>query len=225
MKRCAERSLDSIVCPLCLHPADYFCADRRRRFYRCPQCGLISADPASHLSPEVERANYDLHNNDPTDPRYRAFLNRLVEPLLARLQPGMVGLDYGCGPGPTLSSMLRQAGMVMHDYDPLYAPDETLLAREYDFVTCTEVVEHFNNPGAAWQQLGARVRSGGWLGVMTWTVPDPEPAAFRGWVYKGDPTHVGFYCSATFEWLGRELGFTVEVINERVVLMNKTPTA
>ncbi|MDT8385814.1 MAG: class I SAM-dependent methyltransferase [Gammaproteobacteria bacterium] len=221
MKNNAALSADPIACPLCRHPSDFLCADRRRRFYHCPQCELISADPASHLPPEAERANYDLHHNDPADPRYRAFLNRLAEPLLARLQPGMVGLDYGCGPGPTLSGMLREAGMVMHDFDPLYAPDDTLLAREYDFVTCTEVVEHFCDPGAAWPQLAARVRPGGWLGVMTWKVPDPEAAAFRGWGYKGDPTHVSFYHADTFEWLGRELGFAVETIDERVVLMNK----
>ncbi|MFP4609861.1 MAG: class I SAM-dependent methyltransferase, partial [Thiohalophilus sp.] len=198
-----------------------FTADRRRRFFRCPQCELISADPATHLSPQEEKANYDLHRNDPADSRYRAFLNQLVEPLLQRLHPAMEGLDYGCGPGPTLSGMLREAGMVMHDYDPLYAPDTALLDRQYDFVTCTEVVEHFCDPGTAWPQLVERVRPGGWLGIMTWLVPDPGPEAFRRWGYKGEPTHVSFYRPATFEWLGRTLGFGVEFVDTRVILMHK----
>ncbi|MFO8024560.1 class I SAM-dependent methyltransferase [Thiohalophilus sp.] len=212
---------ETLTCPLCRHCAELFCADRRRRFYHCPQCDLISADPAAHLDRAGEKAVYDLHENDPADPRYRTFLAQLTEPLLGRLRPGMEGLDYGCGPGPTLSGMLREAGMVMHDYDPLYAPVENLLERTYDFVTCTEVVEHFYDPGEVWPQLAALVRPGGWLGVMTCLVTELEPAVFRSWGYKGDPTHVSFYRPATFDWLGQTLDFSVEQVSERVVLMHK----
>ena len=90
-----------------------FCEDRARRYLECPDCGLVSADPASHLSPEDERAIYDLHQNDPADARYRAFLARLADPLRAKLAPGMRGLDFGCGPGPVLSIMLREAGLAL----------------------------------------------------------------------------------------------------------------
>lgn len=211
----------TIACFLCDYPAGLFTRDRRRHFFHCPHCGLIAADPATHLSPEEERQNYDLHDNDPGDAGYRAFLARLVGPLLTRLAPGMQGLDYGCGPGPTLSLMLREAGMAMHDYDPLYAPDVTLLDRQYDFVTCSEVVEHFRDPATAWQQLAATVRPGGWLGVMTWLVPDTDPERFRCWSYKGEPTHVSFYQPRTLEWLGGQLGFEVEFVDERVILMHK----
>ncbi|MDZ7663297.1 class I SAM-dependent methyltransferase [Thiohalophilus sp.] len=221
VKTPATNPSDSLACPLCGHPAEPFCADRRRRFFRCPQCELISADPAAHLDRAEEKAVYDQHDNDPGDPRYRRFLAQLADPLLERLSPGMQGLDYGCGPGPTLSGMLREAGMVMHDYDPLYAPNTALLDRQYDFVTCTEVVEHFNDPATAWPQLVERVRPGGWLGIMTWLVSDPDPQAFRSWGYKGDPTHVSFYRPATFEWLGRTLGFEVEFAATRVILMHK----
>jgi hypothetical protein len=32
------------------------------------------------------------------------------------------GLDYGCGPGPTLSSMFREKGFKMADYDLFFKP-------------------------------------------------------------------------------------------------------
>ena len=95
-----QDAASSIACPLCATPAPQFCADRARCYFGCPGCGLVSADPASHLSPEDERAIYDLHQNDPADARYRAFLARLADPLRAKLVPGMRGLDFGCGPGP-----------------------------------------------------------------------------------------------------------------------------
>jgi len=49
------------------------------------------------------------------DPRYRRFLARLAEPLIAHLPKGARGLDFGCGPGPTLSLMLREAGFACAD--------------------------------------------------------------------------------------------------------------
>ena len=214
---------DSIACPLCSQPAGLFCEDRRRRFFRCLHCELIAADPTSHLALSEEKAVYDLHENHPDDSRYRDFLSRLAMPLLKYLQPGMEGLDYGCGPGPTLSGILREAGMHMQDYDPLYRADSGLLQRQYDFVTCTEVVEHFNDPASSWQQLAALVKPGGWLGVMTWLVPEEDPEFFRGWGYKGEATHVSFYRPATFAWLGQRFGFTIELVEERIILMHKAP--
>ena len=211
----------SADCTLCAHSARAYCADRRRRFYHCDHCGLVFAEPGSHLDAAAEKAVYDLHENDPADGRYRAFLARLAEPLRARLTPGMEGLDYGCGPGPTLGGMLREAGMRMHDYDPLYRPDARLLARQYDFVTCTEVVEHFREPAREWRQLAALVRPGGWLGIMTWMLAATEVEAFQAWGYKGDPTHVAFYRPRTLQWLGRELGFEVDCVDERVILMRR----
>jgi len=200
--------------------APEFCADRWRCYFRCTDCELVFADPGSHLTPEQEQAEYDLHENDPSDIRYRAFLSRLAEPLLKRLEPGMQGLDYGCGPGPTLSVMLSERGMAVHDYDPIYAAEASLLQREYDFVTCTEVVEHFRHPAAAWRELASLIRPGGWLGIMTLLAP-ASADAFSQWWYKNDPTHVSFYTANTFEWLAESLGFTVEILDERVLLMQR----
>lgn len=223
MKELSNTSEVSIACPLCSQHASLYCEDRRRRFYQCTNCELIAADPASHLVLSEEKAVYDLHENNPADSRYRNFLSRLVTPLLKHLEPGMEGLDFGCGPGPTLSGMLCEAGMHMQDYDPLYQADAGLLQRQYDFVTCTEVVEHFNEPASAWMQLTALVKPGGWLGVMTSLVPDDNPEFFRSWGYKGEPTHVSFYRPATFAWLGRHFGFTIEQVDERIILMHKAP--
>jgi hypothetical protein len=186
---------------------------------------LIFADPSSHLDPVREKTEYDLHRNDPADAHYRAFLGRLATPLLERLTPGMCGLDYGCGPGPALGRMLREAGMDMCEYDPLYRPDDWLLAGAYDFVTCTEVVEHFRQPGADWWRLAQLVRPGGWLGIMTWLVDAADADAFQRWSYPRDPTHVSFYRPATLAWLGRQLGFEVWPLDERVVLMRRLAAA
>lgn len=208
------------TCPLCGAQVYLFCEDRARRYFECPHCALITADPASHLAVEAERAIYDLHQNTPEDAGYRTFLSRLAAPLLMRLQPGMQGLDFGCGPGPVLSMLLRDAGMAMTDYDPFYAPNAAALQRQYDFVACTEVVEHFRDPHAGWAQLMARVRPGGWLGVMTQLAPE-LPERFLRWRYRDDRTHVSFHRLTTLRWLVQRFGFDLAQVEERVFLMQR----
>ncbi|WP_341502484.1 class I SAM-dependent methyltransferase [Gallaecimonas sp. GXIMD4217] len=208
-----------IFCPLCQHHSQPFSEDRRRAYFRCPACALVFADPAQRPTAAEEKAIYDTHENSPDDAGYRRFLGRLAQPLLDRLAPASQGLDYGCGPGPTLSLMLREAGHGMALYDPLYAPDEQVLDRQYDFVTCTEVVEHFHQPGRDWPRLVSLVRSGGWLGIMTKLVINAE--RFKAWHYKNDPTHVSFYSEATFDWLARRFDLTLTRVDQDVLLLQK----
>ena len=183
-------------CPLCgLSPAVPFCEDRRRAYLRCPGCRLVFVPPWFFLDPAAERAEYELHENNPGDPGYRRFLGRLAEPLVKRLAPGARGLDFGCGPGPALPAMLREAGCEVTTYDPLFRPDASVLDARYDFITATEVVEHLHRPGQVLQSLWDMLEPGGWLGIMTKLVLDRS--AFVRWHYKDDPTHVVFFSRET----------------------------
>lgn len=85
------------------------------------------ADPESQLVAARQNEQYDRHENDPGDWRYRSFLNRLALPPLERLNPGMQGLDFGCGPGPTHPLMLDEAGMTMAVFGPFYRPNADVL--------------------------------------------------------------------------------------------------
>lgn len=145
-----------------------------------------------------ERARYETHENDPADPGYREFLDRLAIPLAERLRPGMQGLDVGSGPGPTLSVMLEERGFPTEIWDPIFAPDPAPLGKTWDFVTCSETVEHFHDPARDWARLFRLVRPGGWLGVMTEPFGDES---LESWWYARDPTHVALYRPATLAWI------------------------
>ena len=181
------------ACPLCGNSGlqKAFSALRAQEYDRCPTCALRFLDPAHHPDRETERVHYALHENDIDDQRYRAFLSRLADPLLAELPPGSSGLDYGSGPGPALAAMLREAGHRVALYDPLFAPDRGVLQATYDFVTCTETAEHFHDPALEFARLDALLRPGGLLGLMT--VFQNDDTRFAGWHYRRDPTHVVFY--------------------------------
>jgi 2-polyprenyl-3-methyl-5-hydroxy-6-metoxy-1,4-benzoquinol methylase len=115
--------------------------------------------------------------------------------------------------------MFREAGTPMAIYDPFFAPDPSVLQREYDFITMTEVAEHLRAPGEIFRQLTGMLKPGGWLGVVTQRVIDQS--AFRRWRYTQDPTHIAFYSEATFVWLSEHLGCDLTVISKDTVLLQK----
>src|SRR5690554_5724187 len=197
------------TCPLCTSlDTRHFHRDRRRDYFRCESCRLVFVPPEQHLSPEQEKAVYDQHQNRPDDPGYRRFLSRLFEPLAQRLAPGARGLDFGAGPGPTLSVMFEEAGHSMTIYDPYYAPDSSLLVcrnePSYDFITATEVAEHLAAPGYEFARLAALLPEGVWLGLMTKCIVSERDLA--KWHYLLDRAHVCFVGEASFEWLAQRLG-------------------
>lgn len=210
-------------CPLCRRPeAPLFYEDRRRRYHRCDHCRLVFVPPGQRLGAAAEKAEYDLHRNSPDDPGYRRFLGRLFEPVCREIAPGGSGLDFGSGPGPTLSVMFEDAGYRTRIYDPFYAPDPSVFDRAYDFITATEVAEHLHDPGRELERLWGCLRPGGLLGVMTKLVIDRE--AFSTWHYKNDPTHVCFFSRETFRWLAGKWSAALTFHGSDVILMKKPKT-
>ncbi|CAN5754211.1 hypothetical protein BH23PLA1_BH23PLA1_22360 [soil metagenome] len=202
-------TMPSLPCPLCTFAqAPRFAEVSDRLYFRCDRCRLIFLDPEQQPAPETARAHYDLHENDPADPRYRAFLDQLAAPLVDRLRAGDCGLDYGSGPGPTLSIMLQERGFPTDIYDPFYAPERSVLERKYDFIACTEVVEHFSRPAVEFDRLNRMLQPGGWLGIMTQMRDDSRP--FQSWRYVQDPTHIAFYHADTMRWLALRFGWVLE---------------
>jgi len=194
-----------------------------RAYGRCDRCEATFLLPAHLPTADAERAEYALHQNTTDDAEYRQFLQQLARPLLQKLSPARHGLDFGCGPGPALADLLREAGHTVALYDPFFHPDPAALETAYDFITCSEVVEHFHQPAREFWRLDGLLKPGGWLAVMTRFQTDD--ARFAQWHYRRDPTHVVFYRQATFEHLARVHAWRCEVPVPNVVLMHKPPRA
>lgn len=205
------------TCPLCQHAEVQPHGESRTRPYlRCQHCHLIFVPPEFHLDRQAEKAIYDQHENNPKDPQYRRFLDKLATPLQALLKPGMKGLDFGSGPGPTLSLMLTERGFDMAIFDPCYANDPAVLTRSYDFITATEVIEHVAHPAEVFRTLFSQLTPHGVLGLMTRLVPEDKP--FSDWHYQNDPTHICFYSPETFRWIASQWRRDVEFFGADVIL-------
>jgi SAM-dependent methyltransferase len=189
-----------------------------RRYFLCDCCGMIGVSPVHFLGGQDERERYLTHKNGIEYQGYVTFLRRAIDPALAFLSAGMTGLDYGCGPAPTLSALLRREGIGCEDYDPFFAGHP--MQKIFDFVFSTEAFEHFFHPGREIRKIRALLRPKGLLIVMTQRWKDP--AHFSQWHYARDPTHVSFYHARTFDFLCRAFGFRrIFDDGDRVVILRK----
>ncbi|MFN3985067.1 MAG: methyltransferase domain-containing protein [Rhodocyclaceae bacterium] len=189
------------------------------RYWRCERCSATFMAPDQRPSRARERAEYELHRNDAADPGYQAFLSRVAQPLLERLSSPCHGLDYGCGPGPALATLVRAAGHTVALYDPFFHPDPEVLTRRYDFIACTEVAEHFHQPAEEFRRLDGMLAPGGWLALMTRFQTDD--ARFANWHYRRDPTHVVFYRDDTVRFIAAALGWRCQILGADVAMLQK----
>ena len=195
-----------VQCPLCLSGAASQWLQLDRDYWNCDVCALVFVFPEQRPTHDEEVDRYRLHQNSGDDPGYLKFLARLADPMIARVPVGASGLDYGCGPTPALAQLLTGSGRPTASYDPVFAPDAALLDRRYDFVTCSEVVEHAHDPLALFRALARLVNIGGHIGVMTKWYDDVD---FATWSYRRDVTHVCFYSVETMRWIAEHFRWTL----------------
>ena len=188
-------------------------------YWQCAHCLVVFLDYKFKLSPLEEKYRYQQHNNGIHDEDYRFFLSKLFRPLKGKLKKGSKGLDYGCGPGPALAEMFKEEGFHVDLYDPFFFKDELVFSKEYDFITCTETVEHFFEPAKEFKRLDKMLTKEGYLAIMTSFLEDEEN--FGQWHYRKDPTHVAFYQLQTFKIIASNMNWTLEVPVKDVVLFKK----
>ncbi len=207
-------------CPLCssTDTSAYF-SNKDASYYSCSQCDLVFTPKSYHLSDTDEKSRYDSHQNNPEDQGYRAFLSQVFDPVLGCIKPGAKGLDFGCGPGPTLSVMFEELGYSVDLFDKFYANDQSIFNNKYDFITATEVAEHLDNPGDELTRLFNMLRAGGVLAVMTKVLN--EQVDFKAWYYKDDPTHICFFSRNTMNHLAKLWGARIDFYGNDVVLFYK----
>ena len=209
-------------CPLCSFSGQNqkLTGPLKRTFYSCKNCGGIFVDHNEQIAADEEKDRYKEHNNSINDKGYIQFLNNAVNPALPYLTANMKGLDYGSGPSPVLTELLKQKGIDCTPYDPFFTkplPDEL-----FDFIFSTETFEHFYHPARELEKIVSRLKPGGFLIVMTKSADGVKPADFTNWHYARDITHVFFYTDKSFRYIENIFGLKrIEFTNERVFIFQK----
>ena len=216
------RVMTQPACPLCQETEQLseLNSAMPRRYLSCGRCHLAFMHPDDYLNATDEKAYYATHENSIEDEGYVGFLNILLKPLLNLIEPKKTlrALDYGCGPGPTLSVLLEQKGIHCDNYDPLFFPEPA--TPPYDVITATECFEHFHQPEKELEKLVSWLTPNGVLALMTSRWSSTEK--FMHWHYNRDPTHVIFMHEETIHFIEEKFGLTCVYRDEkRVVIFQK----
>lgn len=196
-------------CPLCgqKDSALYF-EDKFGVFFHCDECDLIFKEKAGLLPLADEKNRYESHNNDTNDQGYYDFLTRLTSPMLDYIKKGEIGLDFGCGPTISIESVFLTQKIRCDSFDPIFFNNEEFLSNKYNFLTCSEAIEHMYDVGKEIKKMISLINHNGLFGIMT-NPHRGEKDHFEKWWYKKDPTHVRFFSLKTFEWLALKDGLTL----------------
>jgi SAM-dependent methyltransferase len=209
-----------ITCPLCSESGafDLLHGPLGSEYWRCDKCDLIFIDREFLPDRIAEKVHYQTHQNGPQYPGHVKFLSQAITPALPYLTREMQGLDYGCGPVPTLSVILEEQGIACDNYDPFFYPG--IPDRQYDFIFSTETVEHFFEPRQELIKIHNILKPGGIFTIMTEVWQDGDD--FSAWYYAKDFTHVSFYHQNTINQLGKLFGFEVLYSDEKRVFVLKS---
>lgn len=210
-----------VACPLCNGRSALFYRSPRRNFHRCLVCKGIFVPGQFHPSPEEEYQRYLKHNNNVFDQGYKASVQPVIDYVLTNYSHNHQGLDYGSGPSSAVVYWLRQAGFDILEYDPFFKPDTPLGESRFDYITCTEVMEHFRQPRQSFIKLRELLKPGGLL-ICTTNIYN-EKINFETWFYKNDLTHLFFYTEESIGQLAGIAGFDKIRISEKFILLHKRP--
>ena len=195
--------------------------DSEDKYYFCSNCKAIFIERKRIVEAETEKKRYEGHDNTHQNEGYvkmlELFLEKSVFPFIANTDNV---LEFGCGPGPVLASLLEREDYQVDKYDPYFYPEKVFENKKYDLITSTEVFEHFSDPRQEMELLTSHLKDGGYLAIMTSFHPGLEE--FADWWYKWDPTHIVFYNLNTFQKLAKDYNLKIIYTNgEKYILFKK----
>jgi 2-polyprenyl-3-methyl-5-hydroxy-6-metoxy-1,4-benzoquinol methylase len=149
------------------------------------------------------------------------MFKKLISEFIAPLKGVKNALDFGCGEGGVLATLLQNDGIKCDKYDLFYFYDKSYKTKKYDLILSTEVFEHLSNPIDVLKELLGCLNDGGYLLLMSSFHPNDDEK-FLKWYYIQDITHIGFFSMKTFEYIAKEFGLKVVRDNHKnIVLFQK----
>lgn len=207
-------------CPLCHSVKTIFFTNAQDRdYYLCTRCKLIFVPKVFLLNKTEEKKRYDLHENSINDKAYVQFLSPIVEAVQKRIDPPSFGLDFGSGPEPVLTELLKRKNYQLNIYDPFYAKNDIVLSKKYEFIILVEVAEHFFNPYQEFNKLIDMLSPKAYLFVMTSSTDNIVD--FTKWPYQRDHTHVCFYANESLKYIAQKHKLSFEKISESLAIFQK----
>ncbi len=211
LEKIEKKTCIKTLCKICgSETRELYDTQMKDCYHVCPVCQYIFLDNGGYVSGEDEKERYLEHNNSYENQGYRTFLEDFLEQAVFPYGENFVrALDFGSGPEPVLSRIMREKYGIKTDiYDLHFSPERVHIDKKYDLIVATEVLEHLKDPVEILKELSACLYKGGLLSVMTLFHYNNDEA-FLGWHYRRDKTHIGFFTAKTLEVLGRKANLSL----------------
>lgn len=175
-------------------------------FHECPVCLLITKDESNHISESEELSIYLRHENSLDNHGYVNYLMNFIEQGVLPYKTYGEVLDFGSGPEPVLAHLLTSHGFKVDCYDYYFAREKVYEHKQYDLMTCTEVIEHIKDPLKTFELFHQHIKKDGILSLMTLFYPKDKDVFFD-WFYIRDHSHISFFAPETMMYLASKTGF------------------
>ncbi|XMB72897.1 class I SAM-dependent methyltransferase [Mycoplasmatota bacterium WC30] len=178
-------------------------------YFRCTNCEFISKDDSAMISKEHELKIYNYHNNSLENEGYVKYLKNFIDTAIIPFVQGSRALDFGSGPSPVLSYILKNDYDFTCDiYDLYFSPTKSYTNKVYNLVVCTEVIEHIPYPLEYFGFFKSLLEEDGTLSMMTLLHPN-DNELFLNWHYIRDKSHISFFSLKTLEVISQKVGLKI----------------
>ena len=165
--------------------------DKRRAFYICENCELISVPKRYWLSADDEKKRYELHNNTLSNDGYVKFLSQMADEVQKVCDSNSRVLDFGSGANAVLSQLLNKKNINCRAYDPLFDKFLQNSGERFNIIVLCEVIEHLKNIRGEFEFIDKHLSKDGKIILRTQIYYDISK--FSGWWYAQDAAHINFF--------------------------------
>lgn len=192
-------------CPDALHEAPFTESGNLIEYWRCAECGFISAPEMAAWSIETMKERVYNDGYAAFDPDYVNARPRSNAAQMAKAIGPRRHLDYGGGNG-LMAKLLRESGFDSTSFDPMDEDGNEADLGTFDVITAFEVFEHTPDPRSLMKYIGTLLRPGGVVYFST-LLSDVVKEPLKWWYLAPRNGHISLFTRRSLQILAARNGY------------------
>ncbi len=197
-------------------------------YHQCEKCGFVfttffDSFESQHWKEFIYNEDYARIDPDYTGVRSSRNARVVKAAIGSWWHRDSIGCDYGGGKG-YLAERLRKYSLKFDSVDPFDISLTTVAPGDYSMVSAFEVIEHFSDPTASFNQLNKLCNKERCLLLISTTLIDKKlaPGQLSSWWYAAPRNgHISLYSKQSMEWLAQANNFKYQQVTRGIHLFGR----